>query len=142
MRFQNASDAILEQVNLLLLSKSEIYFDFPAGITISIVGNYQAAGNYLLRNQQSAVSKLFAKSNQLMKIYLQERFSNPSVDSSNALQLFLLFFSLDLTASELPRFLLFPDFKFSEDLDCGASEIPVFTFSEDWDCGASEFPDL
>jgi hypothetical protein len=70
-------DAILEcfgrfreQVNLLLLSKSEIYFDFPAGITISIVGNYQAAGNYLLRNQQSAVSKLFAKSNQLMKIYL------------------------------------------------------------------------
>jgi hypothetical protein len=70
-------DAILEcfgrfreQVNLLLLSKSDIYFDFPAGITISIVGNYQAAGNYLFRNQQSAVSKLFAKSIQLMKIYL------------------------------------------------------------------------
>jgi hypothetical protein len=37
---------ILEQVNLLLLSKSEFYFDLPAGITNnSIVGNYQAAGN-------------------------------------------------------------------------------------------------
>ena len=37
---------IREQVNLLVLSKSEIYFDFFAGITISIVGNYyQAAGN-------------------------------------------------------------------------------------------------
>jgi hypothetical protein len=42
-----ASDAIPEQVInlLLLLSKSEIYFDLPAGITNSIVGNYQAAGN-------------------------------------------------------------------------------------------------
>ena len=34
---------ILEQVSLLLLSKSEIYFNWPPGIKISIVGNYQAA---------------------------------------------------------------------------------------------------
>jgi hypothetical protein len=45
MRLLNALDAILEQVDLLFLSKSEIYFDLPAGITNSIVVNYQAAEN-------------------------------------------------------------------------------------------------
>ena len=50
-------DAILEcfGVFLFLLSKSEIYFDLPARITINIVGNYQTAGNIqaeFLRNNK------------------------------------------------------------------------------------------
>ena len=121
------------QVNLLLLSKSEIYFDLPAGITISIVGNYQAAGNKLFRNQQ--YQNCLQKSNQLKKIYLQERFSkiyfqerlsNPSIDSSISFEVFLLFFSLDPTDSEFPRF-----FVSFEDLDCRAAEFTDFKFSED-----------
>ena len=91
---------ILLKVNLLLFSKSEIYFDLPAGIMISTVGNYQVQEI----NYKSAVSKLFAESNQQMKIYFQESFSNPSVDYSISLQVFLLFFGLDPTASEFPRF--------------------------------------
>jgi len=60
---------------------------------------------------------LIAKSNQLKKIYVQERFSNLSIDSSFSVKLFLLFF-LDPFAFEFPR-----SFVFSEDLG-GAAEFP------------------
>jgi hypothetical protein len=60
---------------------------------------------------------LIAKSNQLKKIYAQERFSNLSIDSSFSVKLFLLFF-LDPFAFEFPR-----SFVFSEDLG-GAAEFP------------------
>jgi hypothetical protein len=60
---------------------------------------------------------LIAKSNQLKKIYVHERFSNPPIDSSISSQLFPLFF-LDPTAFEFPR-----SFVFSEDLG-GAAEFP------------------
>jgi hypothetical protein len=60
---------------------------------------------------------LIAKSNQLKKIYFQERFSFPPVDSSISSQMFLLFF-LDPFTFEFPR-----SFVFSEDLG-GAAEFP------------------
>jgi hypothetical protein len=60
---------------------------------------------------------LIAKSNQLKKIYVQERFSNLSIDSSISVKVFLPFF-LDPTAFEFPR-----SFVFSEDLG-GAAEFP------------------
>jgi hypothetical protein len=60
---------------------------------------------------------LIAKSNQLKKIYVQERFSNLSIDSSFSVKVFLLFF-LDPFAFEFPR-----SFVFSEDLG-GAAEFP------------------
>ena len=60
---------------------------------------------------------MFAKSNQLSKIYFQERFSFPSIDSSISVKVVLLFLS-DPLAFEFPR-----SFVFSEDLG-GAAEFP------------------
>jgi hypothetical protein len=66
---------------------------------------------------------LFAKSNQLKKIYIQETFSNPSIDSSSiSFKVFLLFF-LDPTAFEFPRF-----FVYSEDLGRAAEFPEDFSF--------------
>jgi hypothetical protein len=65
---------------------------------------------------------LFAKSNQLKKIYIQETFSNPSIDSSISVKVFLLSF-LDPTAFEFPRF-----FVYSEDLGRAAEFPEDFSF--------------
>ena len=125
------SDATLEQVNILLFIQQFISICLQK--LLRLVSSVTISRLQEINFQKSAVSKLFAKSNQLMKIFFQERFSNPSVDSSVSLQVFLLFFGLDPTASDFPCFFLFP-----EDLDCRTSEFPDFKFPKDLDRRPSE----